>query len=680
MPFGAVQLVPGVNTEKTLSANQAGVSQSQLIRYKAGMIETQGGWQSILSVIPSTVRDLHAWEDVMGRIWLSAAATGNVVVGNLTLGSEDITPQTRTTNNAPSFSISTAGAGDPFQVTVRDKDSDPTAYNTVFFNTPVAVGNMLLEGAYQITSVLSTGSFTIESTIAASTTISSGGILPTFTTTSSSPIITVTLSNNTYEQGFVYSFLTPTTVDGQTVSGSYKITSVLNSTQSTITSNILSSAAATSTMNAGNAQLVYYVSIGPQAAGSGFGAGGFGSGGFGTGTGTVGTPGTPITATNWSQDNWGEILLACPFNGAIFQWSPESGFPTLSVVPTAPFFNGGIFISQPQQILVAWKSVGLDALENATQGTQNNLLVRWSDDGDFTNWVVSNQTSAGAFTLPTGSVIVGGLQAPNRGVIWTDIECWIMSWVGGDVIFNFTKIGTGCGLVGQHAANVIAGNVYWMGKSNFFMLGSSGVQPMPCTVWDFVFQNINTAQYSKVACAPNSAFNEISWDFPTGSATENNAYVKYNFVEGEWDYGLISRTAWTDVSVIGNPVGADPQGVLWQHEQGQVQSGTPVTSFRTGWFVINEGEELAFVDFVIPDFIWSTYSGGQNASISITFYVVDYPGQSPNIYGPYTVTQATQYITPRFRGRLMSVFIQSNNSVFWRIGRIRYRFAQSGRR
>jgi hypothetical protein len=669
MPTGAVQLVPGVNTEKTLAANQAGVSQSQLIRYKAGMIETLGGWQSILTAVGSTVKDLHAWQDVMERVWLSAAATQNVVVGNLTLGSEDVTPQTRTTNHTPSFSISSGST----QVTVRDVDSDPTVYNTVFFNTPVSVGNLLLQGAYTITSVLSTGSYTINSSVAASTTISSGGLLPTFTTTSSSPIITVTLSNNVYQQGFVYSFLTPTTVDGQTVSGSYAITTVIDSTQSTITSNILSSAAVTSTMNGGNAQLVYYVSIGPQAAGSGFGAGGFGSGGFGTGSGTVGTPGTPIMAKNWSQDNWGEILLACPKDGAIFQWSPESGFPTLSVIPTAPFFNGGIFISQPQQILVAWKSV-------SSTGTQNNLIVRWSDTGDFTNWEVSNQTFAGSFTLPTGSIIVGGLQAPNRGIIWTDIECWIMSYVGGDVVFNFTKVGTGCGLVGQHAGNVIAGTVYWMGKSNFFMLGSSGVVPMPCTVWDFVFQNINTAQYDKVVCAPNSAFNEVSWSFPSVNATENDSYAKYNFIEQEWDYGLISRTAWTDVSVIGNPVGADPQGVLWQHEQGQTQTGTPVTSFRSGWWTIEEGEELVFVDFVMPDFKWSIYSGGSDAQINITFYVADYPGDTPRTYGPYTVTQGTEYITPRFRGRLMSVYIQSNNSVFWRIGQIRYRFARAGRR
>jgi len=671
MPMGAIQFVPGVNTEKTLSANQTGISQSQLVRYKDGMVQTLGGWESIFVTIGSTVKDLHAWQDVQARQWLSAAATMNVVVMSDSIGSEDITPQTRTTNPTPNFSISSGS----FSVAVADPGSGVTAFDTVFFNTPVAIGNILLNGAYDIATILSTGSYTILSSVAASTTIASSGKLPLFTTSSGTPTIIVDLPNNNFPSilGLQQTFRTPTTVDGQTVFGPYNVTSIIDSTRFTITSNVLSSGSTSATMNSSLAQLVYYITLGPQAGGSGFGAGGFGSGGFGTGSPIVGTPGTPITADDWSQDNWGEILLACPLNGPIYQWSPESGFFTMQVISEAPFFNGGIFISQPQQILVAWRST-------QDSGTQDNLIVRWSNSGDFTDWAATTSNTAGSFRFSTGSIIVGGLQAPTRGVLWTDIEAWIMQYVGGDVIFNFTKVGSGCGLIGQHACGIIAGDVFWMGKSNFFKLGDNGVTPLPCSVWDFVFQNINTAQYDKVRCAPNSAFNEIAWFFPSPNSTENDSYVKLNITEGEWDFGQLARTAWTDVSVLGNPIGADPLGSLWQHEEGESQVGTSITSFRSGWWAIAEGQDLVFVDFIIPDFKWSLYSGTENAEINITFFAVDYPGDTPRTYGPYTVTRATEFVSPRIRGRLMSVFIQSNNSVFWRIGQIRYRFASSGRR
>jgi hypothetical protein len=41
--------------------------------------------------------------------------------------------------------------------------------------------------------------------------------------------------------------------------------------------------------------------------------------GDGSAAGTAQT-GTPITATDWTSDNWREILLACPANGGIYQF------------------------------------------------------------------------------------------------------------------------------------------------------------------------------------------------------------------------------------------------------------------------------------------------------------------------------------------------------------------------
>lgn len=672
MPMAALLLRPTVDVEKTPSLNEAGISQSQLIRFKSDMIETYGGWtQYLATLIPSTVKDLHAWQDVSGTKHLGIGATQNLMIA--TSGSAiDIVPQTLTTNPTVSVSISSGNTA----VTIFDPNSGPTTFNSVYFNTPISIGNLYLSGPYQIASVLSTGSYTIISSVAATTTIATSGVLPTFSISSGSPLVTVSSPNNGYAAitGVQQQFRATTTVGNITIFGPYSINSVLNSTNYTIVANVQASTTLVSTMNAGLAQYQYYITIGPQAIGTGFGAGGFGSGGFGGGgVGFTGATGTPITATDWSMDNWGEVLLACPTNGPIYAWSPEGGFSTAQVVATAPFFNGGIFISQPQQILVAWRSV-------QSSGVQDNLVVCWSDALDYTNWTISNATSAGRFHLSGGSIIMGGLQAPNYGVIWTDIDAWTMSYVGGDAIFNFNKVGTGCGLIGQHAAGVISGSVLWWGTNNFFTMGQSGVQIIPCTVWDYAFQNLNTDQVAKIRCAPNSAFNEMTWFFPSSGATENDSYVKLNINTGSWDYGKMPRTAWIDVSVLGNPIGADPSGTIFQHEEGTIQSGVSATSFQTGWFAITEGNDLAFVDYVLPDFIWGLFDGAKDASVNVTFFAVDYPGDTPRQYGPYTVTSGTEYITPRLRGRLMSILVASNSQSFYRLGRIRYRYALAGRR
>lgn len=678
MTWGAVQLTPGVDTQKTLSANQAGISVSQMIRFKENLVQTMGGWQNFVSfTIGSTVRDLHAWQDVVGTQHLGVGATQQLVV--LTNGAmSDITPQTVTTNPVPNFSISSGSQ----LLTVVDGSANASIFNSVYFNTPIAIGAYLINGGYHINSVLGSTIYTILLPSVSTSTVTSSGKLPVFSTSSGSATVTVTLSNNNFQAvtGLFQQFIAPTTVGTSqplVIQGKYQIASVLDSTNFTINALTQASTTATATMNSSLAQIVYYVTLGPTQPGSGFGAGGFGSGGFGTGTATSGVSGTPITTTDWTQDNWGEVLISCPKDGPIYTWAPDFGFQNAQVITEAPFFNGGIFISMPQQILVAYRSV-------QSTGVQSQLLVRWSNAGSYTNWTVSNQTTAGSFTFPSGSTIVGGIQCPQFGLLSTDIEVWTMTYVGGTVIFNFTKVGTGCGWISSHACGILSGNPYWMSNNNFFTLGSSGVSPLPCPVWDQVFQNLSTANQTKVRCAVNSAFNEIMWFYPSANSTgENDSYVKVHIEGNEysWDYGFLSRTAWTDVSVLGMPIGVDANGQIVQHEMGVTITGAGLPSFQTGYWTIAEGQQIPFIDTIIPDFIFGLRSGTPNASVTITFFGADYPDGPVTTYGPYTVTSTTEFINTRIRNRLLSAFIQSNaSSEFWRLGRIRFRFAQSGRR
>lgn len=675
MPMASVLLKPGVNTQMTPSLNEAGVSQSQLIRYDGGLIQTYGGWEPFSGVtILSTVRALHPFKGFFETEYLSIGATQSLSVYNSDDSVvSDITPQITISNPTPNFSISSGSN----VVTIVDGGISNSVYNTVFFNTPVAIGNLLLNGAYHIESVTASSVYTILSSVEASTTIASSGILPKFATSSGNASITVELPNNNFLSvpGLFYDFISATTVGGLTVQGPYEIASILDSTSFVINATDLATTTASSvTMNSSLAQLQYYVTLGPQPIGSGFGGGGFGDGGFGTGSAVSGSPGTPITTDDWSLDNWGGVLIAVPKDGAIYTWSENSGLTNADVIPGAPFFNGGAFVSMPQQILVAWRSC-------QTTGVQDPLIVRWCDAGDYTNWEVSNQTTAGSFHLPTGSEIIGGMQGPNQGIIWTDVDVWVMQYVGGDLVFNFNRVGAGCGLIGQHAAGTLGGAVYWCGQSSFYVMSERGVEVLQCPVWDFIFQNLNQSYVSRIRCATNSLFNEIKWFFPSAASTgENDSYVKYDILEQQWDYGLLPRTSWCDASLLGNPFGTDPSGVLYQHDTGTLTAGVSLPTFRTGWWSISEGNDLAFVDYVIPDFIWGTYSGADDAQVNLTFFAVDYPGDPVRQYGPYTVTQTTQYITPRIRGRLLSVLVQSNSQSFWRLGRIRYRFAPMGRR
>jgi hypothetical protein len=225
-----------------------------------------------------------------------------------------------------------------------------------------------------------------------------------------------------------------------------------------------------------------------------------------------------------------------------------------------------------------------------------------------------------------------------------------------------------------------------MGQSNFFSYTGGGPKVLPCSVWDAVYQNLNTDFATNVRALPNTGPNEIGWCYPsTASANgENDSYVKMNITEpnAPWDYGMLPRSAWIDQSVLGPPIGTTPGGTIFQHETTNNADGQPMSaSFTTGYFYLAEGENFVFVDRIYPDFKWGEYGQSQGAQIQLTFNVVNYPGETPRTYGPYTVTQATNEVQTRFRGRQCSITVSSSDiDSFWRLGKVRYRYSTVGRR
>lgn len=684
MPFGSVRLIPGVNTEKTPTLNEAGYSQGSLIRFRDSLAEKIGGWiryyQNLLSGVP---RDLHAWQDLSNVSHLAVGTTLQMyaITGGV---AQIITPQILATSFAPKFSTTI----NLRTVTVDDSNINTvTTYDCVFFDTPVSVGGIILSGFYPIDLVTGATTYQITAATAATATVANGGAVPTFTTVASSSIVTVNLTAHGLSPGSIFAVQITTTGNGVMILGVYPVISTPTANTFTIDASTQANASSTFSMASGNARLTYYIALGPAPPGAGYGLGGYGLGGYGTGvTGTVQT-GTPISAIDWTSDNWGEVLLACPKNSVPYYWSPNGGFATMRPIATAPPYNGGIFVSMAQQIVVAWAS-SIDERTNFPIGIgihQDPMLVAWCAVSDFLDWDPTAINQAGNFRISNGSEIRGGMAVFNQNLIWTDLDLWAMNYIGPPDVFGFNKIGAGAGLCGSHAALQFRGRVYWMGSSNFFSFGGGSVEVMKCDVWDAVFQNLNTTYIKNVRAMPNTAFNEVGWLYPSLSSQngECDSYAKVNINEPgkPWDYGALPRSAWIDQSVLGSPIAATPQGLIYQHESGYNADGQPlVWSFTTGYFMIAEGEDFPCIDQILPDMKWGTFAGAQTAQVLFTFSIVDYPGDTPRTFGPFPVTQSTQYIYSEMRGRQMSITLSGSDlNSFSRLGRVRYRWFPMGR-
>ena len=677
MPHAVLKLSPGVNTQETPALNEnSGISQSQLVRFfpdpqLGALIAKLGGWTKFYpSAMPAIVRALWAWEDIDNAAHLAVGTTiipttSRSELAVITSGTLiDITP-----TQAASFIVSpiiTPTIGSPSLKIFDFITPGITNVDSVYIATQIAVGGVVLFGLYPCDpdgfsdpthytvyarDIL--GNLLPATSLAAPT-------LPTFTTTTGSNVITVDLATNPYAVGTTFPVLTPTLVGGLTLFGNYIIQTIIDANHFTIVANAPATSNDTETLNGGQAVFIY------------------------NGLGATPPSVTPIGATDWTLDNFGQDLVACPISFTIltagvpyqpiYIWGPTQ--PTAAVIPQAPPVNDGVFVAMPQRQLVAWGST--------QTGVQDPLLIRWCDVNNPYQWIALATNQAGSFRIPKGSKIVSCVQGPQQAIVWTDVDVWSMQYIGPPFVYSFNEIGTGCGLIARKAAGSMNGIYYWMGFSQMFTLGGAGVQPLPCPVWDVIFQNLDKNNLTKIRFAANSLFGEIQWFYPsvTGGTGEVDSYVKYNVQLGIWDYGTLGRTAWVDQSVLGPPIGADPTTrLLYQHETSNDADGTAMSPFfQTGYFALAEGDFQTFVDLVWPDMKWGFFDAAQTATVQISFYVVNYPGDTPTVYGPYSVTKATEYFNTRLRGRLVSIRISSSDlGSWWRIGAVRYRYSSDGK-
>ena len=707
MPHATLQLLPSVDVNRTPALNQAAISSSSLIRYmpdpnpnNPGLIQKRGGWTRYYpNAMPAVPRALWAWEDTnaVKRLAvgtdIASGSLGTSFLGYIQGGVlTDITPRVLQTNPTPNVSVSTTSS----LALITDAGVTVTNFDAVFVPAHISVGSILVFGLYQtIVQSASTYDVPLEDQLGNPLfppVNASGGTVADFTTTNGSSVVTVHLNNHGFVVGQTYPVLITTQVGGITLSGNTLVQSVLNPNQFTIQAQNSATSGQTVSINGGSARFNYYLSFGGNPPPLGFGQGPFGGGGFGTGTTPTASTGAKIATRDWNLDNFGENLIALPTmttfgspdgatyqGGPLFYWSPELNLQNATPIAQGPNSSGGMFVAMPQRQIVAYATT--------VTGVPDPLLVRWCDIDDFTVWIGQVTNQAGQYRIPRGSRIVGGLQVNLQGLLWTDLGLWTMQYIGvgnaAESVYSFNEIGTGCGLISQKAVATISGTSYWMGQSQFFSYSADGgVAPLICPVWDDIFPVIDTTQLEHIRAAANSNFNEVSWFVPTVGG--NIIEAKLNVLLGQvaWDVSTLPRSAWINQSVIGPPVGADPTtNFILQHETSNDADGQAMDSFfQTGYFVMSEADVLLFVDQVWPDFKWG-YGTSTNAEVLLTFFVAEYPTDpNPQQYGPFTLSQAVQYVTPRFRGRLVSLRFESVDvGTWWRLGAVRYRYAPDGK-
>ena len=395
--------------------------------------------------------------------------------------------------------------------------------------------------------------------------------------------------------------------------------------------------------------------------------------------------------TQWSLDNWGEDIVANRRKGSIYYWDTDASTTPLRATKVSGSTNStpttvdSIIVSPNDRHLVALGSNEFGTTASPT-GTYNPLTVRWSNQEDYTNWVPSISSTSGEVILADGTKIVGAKRSRNAINIWTDNALWSMTFVGPPFVFQFSQLGTNCGLISQHSGVDYDGRAVWMGYDNFYVFDGQ-VRSLDCTVRRFIFDRLNMDQKDKIFCGINSEFKEVIWLYPSTNSSECDSYVVWSPDENYWSYGDSIFTTFADKTVFGNTITTGLQGTnpasnkLFNNEvQGlYTADGVAMSSFiESADFDIDSGNEVMFLNRVIPDFDLS------DGSLTFSIKTKDFPESStsrekPN--PPHTVTNSTAKIDMRARGRQGRVRVSCNAAgTSWKWGSIRLAIQPDGRR
>jgi len=357
--------------------------------------------------------------------------------------------------------------------------------------------------------------------------------------------------------------------------------------------------------------------------------------------------GTYTPATTWSLDTWGEYLVGCSTkDGRLLEWQLNTANDAVAIT-NAPTSCVGLVTTQ-ERFLFALGASG------------NPRKISWSDQENNTVWTAAATNQAGDFELAT----IGSIQCAKRvrgsTIIFTDADVHTATYIGPPYIYSFDRVGTGCGSISKQSVAATDNACIWMSTSGFWIYDGF-VKPLVSDVSDYVFNNINYQQASKVYAIHNSAFGEIWWFYPSSASNEVDSYVTFNYRESHWSIGTLARTCGTDRGIFSTPLMVSTDGYVYEHEVGFAYDSQTIYA-ESGPIELGAGDRILSLTGLIPD---EKNLGDVKARFSTKFY----PTGTEYSYGPYSMTNPTSL---RITGRQLAVKIEGNTLSDWRVGTIRF--------
>jgi hypothetical protein len=725
MPLQKLQFRPGLNREGTDYSNEGGWYDGDKIRFRSGFPEKIGGWTRYsVNQFLGLARALWNWVALNGANYLGV---GTNLKYYLEYGGvyNDITPVVYASSPALNNCFTITNGSN--LVVVVDTQYEPSVGDYVTFSGAATIStsnvtSVILNQEYSVTSIVNSTAYRITVSVTANANATGGGntvvasyqqpiglstytvgtgwgagpwpddglisnLTNPFATTNGSNTVTVTQTAHGLTNGKAVIFSNAAATGGvpAVLLNTLFYPTVANANAYTIT--VQANATSTTT---GGGNVIVYAETGTY------------------GWGEAYTSGVGQQLRLWTNDNYGQDLVIAPRGGPIAYWGANTGISTraelLSNLANTATYSGQfvphttnqVISSAIQRFVIAFGANSYDSNNAAT--TFNPMLVRWSDQENPYEWVPDVTNQSGEFPLSNGSFIMCARNTRQEILVWTDTAIYSMQYLGPPYIWGFQILMDNISIMSPNASITINNVTYWMGIDKFYMY-TGRVETLPCSLWQYVFDDINKDQAFQVFCGSNESYNEVWWFYCSQGSNDIDKYIIYNYLERTWYYGTMARTAWLDSSARQFPMAADYNNRILFHESSvdDVSGLTPVpinAYVQSSDFDIGDGHNFGFVWRILPD-INFTGSNVDNPYVTMQvkprrnagtpYGTADNPRvtSSDNYTNApiYTVQEFTGQVYTRLRGRQLAFRIESDSlGVSWQLGSPRIDIRNDGRR
>jgi hypothetical protein len=308
-----------------------------------------------------------------------------------------------------------------------------------------------------------------------------------------------------------------------------------------------------------------------------------------------------------------------------------------------------------------------------TLGTGGNpRRLGWSSRESVEDWNFASTTNtAGYIDIETSTPLLTAINVREGVLVFSETEVFLVRYIGNPFIYAAEYLGSSS-ILHPNMIATFDGKAMWFDQSGFMVYEGGAMRPMQCPVLDFFKSDIDPVYGSAVSHGSENGIFEEAWFFyPSNGQTECDSYIIYNYNEGWWASGSLSRTAAFPAGANKYPLMAGTDNNLYDHESGWTDAGNSRVGdvwLETGALSIGQGDRGWEVRQMLPA------TGFGYDTLQVTVYGRQAPDGSERTFGPYT-PRSNGYMDMRVSARDIRVRFEATEDGDWGIGKMRLEVA-----